>query len=241
MEHTAVTSLLSLEFQATCASFVLAFTISRNNKGVCSTCLFFGNFPDPRGLGGARTLRYAWLYPRQSQASLGGYYGGNPRTSPKKSPTFFRKISVSKFLVYLGKTGARHEQLRYGSAYASGIWHPPHHLTPKSLMNAKFLAEVYQSRIREHGNRVKKTRARTHKASMGHTVDLRLPISYIHKYYYDKVLTYYMGSEAQTTYRLSSPPCGSSTASNSAMGGCRLPASRPGWWRTPRRWRRHRP
>ena len=27
-----------------------------------------------------------------------------------------------------------------------------------------------------------------------------------------------MGSKAQTTYRLSSPPCGSSSASNSAMG-----------------------
>ena len=75
---------------------------------------------------------------------------------------------------------------------------------PKSLMNAKFLAEIYQSRIREHGKRVKKTRARTHKASMGHTVDLQLPMSYIYKYYYDKVLTHYMGSEAQTTYRLSS-------------------------------------
>ena len=85
---------------------------------------------------------------------------------------------------------------------------PPHHLTPKSLMNAKFLAEVYQSRIQEHGNRVKKTRARTRKASMGHTVNLQLPISYIHKYYYNKVLTYYKGSEAQTTYRLSSPLAG---------------------------------
>ena len=40
---------------------------------------------------------------------------------------------------------------------------------------------------------------------MGHTVDLQLPMSYIYKYYYDKVLTHYMGSEAQTTYRLSSP------------------------------------
>src|SRR6185503_9626110 len=106
-----------------------------------------------------------------------------------------------------------------GAAYASGIRHPPHHLTPKSLMNAKFLAEVYQSLIREHGKRVKKTRARTHKSSMGHTVDLQLPMSYIYKYYYEKVLTYYMGSEAQTTNRLSSPPCGSSAASNSAMGG----------------------
>ena len=43
---------------------------------------------------------------------------------------------------------------------------------------------------------------------MGHTVDLQLPIPYIHKYYYDKVLTYYMGSEAQTTYRLPSPLAG---------------------------------
>ena len=59
-----------------------------------------------------------------------------------------------------------------GAAYASGIRHPPHHPTPKSLVNAKFLAEVYQSRIREHGNKVKKTKARTHKASMGHTIDL---------------------------------------------------------------------
>ena len=83
LEHTAATSLLSLEFRAICTSFVLAFSISRNNKGVCFTCLFFGNLPDPRGLGRARTLRYAWLYPRQSHASLGGYYGGNPRMSPK--------------------------------------------------------------------------------------------------------------------------------------------------------------
>ena len=142
----------------------------------------FGNFPDPRGLGGAQTLRYAWLYPRQSQASLGGYYGANPRTSQKKSPTFFRKISVSKFLVYLGKMDVRYKQLRYKAGKSWGRLRlrdtaPPHHLTHKSLMNAKFLTEVYLSRIREHGNRVKKTRARTHKASMGHTVDLQLPIS----------------------------------------------------------------
>ena len=96
LEHTAARSLLSLEFQAICTSFVLVFTISQNNKGVCCTCLFFGNFPDPQGLGRARTLRYTWLYPRQSQASLGGYYGGNPRTSPK-TPPFFEKISYIRF------------------------------------------------------------------------------------------------------------------------------------------------
>ena len=94
LEHTTATSLLSLEFRDICTSIVLAFTISRNNKGVCFTCLFFGNFLDPRGLGSARTQRYAWLYPRQSRASLGGYYGGDPRTSPKIA-NVFRNISVS--------------------------------------------------------------------------------------------------------------------------------------------------
>ena len=97
LEHTAATSLLSLEFQAICTLFVLVFMIFRNNKGVCFTCLFFGNLPDPRGLRCARTLRYAWLYPRQSQASLGGYYGGNPRTSPKNFQCFFEKFPYLSF------------------------------------------------------------------------------------------------------------------------------------------------
>ena len=111
-------ALLSLEFQAICASFVLAFTISRNNKGVRFTYLFFGNFPDPRGLGRARTLRYARLYPRQSRAPLGGYYGGNPRTSPKKSPMFFRNISVSTLsFSYPWKKRTRGES-NYGTGLA---------------------------------------------------------------------------------------------------------------------------
>ena len=68
-------------------------------------CLFiFGNLPDPRGLRCARTLRYAWLYPRQSQASPGGYYGGEPPNVPK-NPNVFSKYFhlVSKLLVYLEK------------------------------------------------------------------------------------------------------------------------------------------
>ena len=102
----------------------------RNNKGVCFTCLFFVNLPDPRGLGCARTLRYAWLYPRQSQASLRGYNGDNPRTSPKNRQCFFRKISVSKFLVYLGKTDARHKKLRYEAGRVVGPPTPPGYGTP---------------------------------------------------------------------------------------------------------------
>jgi len=53
---------------------------------------------------------------------------------------------------------------------------------PTSLMNAKFLAEVYLSRIREHRSRVKKTMARIHKASMGHTVNLTITNFFIHKF-----------------------------------------------------------
>ena len=44
LEHTTATSLLSLEFRAICTSFVLAFSISRNNKEVRFTCLFLGTF-----------------------------------------------------------------------------------------------------------------------------------------------------------------------------------------------------
>ena len=127
LEHTTATSFLPLTFQAISILFVIAFSISQNNKEVCSACLFFGNPPDPRGLGRAQTLRYAWLYPWQSQASLGGYYGGTPER-PQKLPTFFRPSR--------------------GTAYASGIRHPPHHPTPTLLMNANFLADVYLSRVR---------------------------------------------------------------------------------------------
>ena len=137
----------------------------------------FGNLPDPRGLGCARTLRYAWLYPRQSQASLEGYYGANTRTSQKIANVFSKNFRlVSKLLVHLEKTDARHKQLRYGAGRVVGPPTPlgygtPHHPTPTLLMNAKFLAEVYLSCVREHGSRVKKTKARIHKNSMGHTVD----------------------------------------------------------------------
>ena len=44
LEHTTATSLLSLEFRAICTSFVLAFSIFRNNKEVRFTCLFLGTF-----------------------------------------------------------------------------------------------------------------------------------------------------------------------------------------------------
>ena len=91
----------------------------------------FGNFPNPRGLGCARTLRYAWLYPRQSQASLGGYYGGNPRTSPKIANVFSKYFSLApKLLVSLEETNARRKQLRYGAGRVVGPPTPPGYGTP---------------------------------------------------------------------------------------------------------------
>ena len=58
---------------------------------------------------------------------------------------------------------ARRKTLQSGAGRATGLPMPPgygiptHHPMPKSHMNAKFLAEVYLSRIREHENVVKKT------------------------------------------------------------------------------------
>ena len=51
---------------------------------------------------------------------------------------------------------ARRKRLRYGAGRAAGPPTPPgygistHHPTPKLLMKAKFLAEIYLSHIREH-------------------------------------------------------------------------------------------
>ena len=61
---------------------------------------------------------------------------------------------------------ARRKRLRYGAGRAAGPPTPPeygistHHPTPKLLMNAKFLVEIYLSHIRKHKNLVTKT-ART--------------------------------------------------------------------------------
>ena len=49
----------------------------------------------------------------------GATTGGTPER-PQKSPMFFQKISVSKFLVHLEKTDARHKELRYGASRVVG-------------------------------------------------------------------------------------------------------------------------
>ena len=106
-----------------------------------------------------------------------GLLRGEPPNVPKNRQCFFKKFPSLCFS-YIWK-----KRMRGISNYGTGpaeSWGrlrlrdtaPPSPPTPMSLMNAKSLAEDYQSRIREHGSRVKKTKARTHKASMGHTVDL---------------------------------------------------------------------
>ena len=106
-----------------------------------------------------------------------GLLQGEPPNVPKSRQRFFEKFPSLSFSCTWKKRTRGISNYGTGPAESWGRLRlrdtaPPHHPTPKSLMNAKFLAEVYQSRIREHGNRVKKTRARTHKDSMGHTVDL---------------------------------------------------------------------
>ena len=57
---------------------------------------------------------------------------------------------------------ARRKQLRHGAGRATGPPTPSgygistHHPTPMSLINAKFLTEIYLSQIREHENLVTK-------------------------------------------------------------------------------------
>ena len=144
--------------------------------------LYLFIFWEPSGPSGARTrtnTKVRLALPLAKPSLPRGLLRGEPPNVHKKSPIFFRKISVSKFLVYLEKMDARHEQIRYRADRAVGPPTPPgygiptHLPTPRSFMNANFLAETYLKHIREHGNKVEKTRARTHKASMGHTVDIQ--------------------------------------------------------------------
>ena len=94
-------SLLSLEFRAICTSFVLAFSISRNNKEVRFTCLFLGTFQTPGS--GHRQMARARMHmntevrlalPSAKPSLPRGLLRGNPRTSPK-IVNVFRNISVS--------------------------------------------------------------------------------------------------------------------------------------------------
>ena len=89
LEHTAATSLLSLEFRAICTSFVLAFSISRNNKGVCFTCF---NFWEPSGPSGVRmrtNTEVRLALPSAKPSLPRGLLRGEPPNVPKNHQCFF--------------------------------------------------------------------------------------------------------------------------------------------------------
>ena len=89
LEYTIATSLLSLEFQAICTSFVLAFTISRNNKGVCFTCLFFGELSGPSRARKRTNTEVRLALPSAKPSLPRGLLRGEPPNVPKKLPMFF--------------------------------------------------------------------------------------------------------------------------------------------------------
>ena len=108
-----------------------------------------------------------------------GLLRGGPPNVPKNANFFFSKNFLIQVSRILRKVDAKHKRLRNGIGRAVGLSTPPgygiptHLPTPKPFVNANFLAKTYLRSIRGHGSKVEKTRARTHKASMGHTVDIQ--------------------------------------------------------------------
>src|SRR6185503_10431919 len=95
--------------------------------------LYLFIFWEPSGPSGARMRMNTEVHlalPSAKPSLPQGLLRGEPPNVPKKSPKFFRKIPVSKFLVYLGKTDARHKQLRYGAGRVAEPPTPPGYGTP---------------------------------------------------------------------------------------------------------------
>ena len=86
-----------------------------------------------------------------------GLLRGELPNVPKNANIFSKnfRIQVSRIL---RKVDARHKRLRNGIGRATGQPTPPgygiptHLPTPKSFVNANFLAENYLRHIREHGS-----------------------------------------------------------------------------------------
>src|SRR6185312_16768535 len=127
--------------------------------------LYLFIFWEPSGPSGARMRTNTEVHlalPSAKPSLPRGLLRGEPPNVPKNRQRFFEKFPFLSFS-YTWKNGreayattVRGRPIR-GTAYASGIWHPPHHPTPKSFMDAKLLAEVYPSHMREHENLVTKT------------------------------------------------------------------------------------
>ena len=130
MEHTAATSLLSLEFQAICTSFVLEFTIFRNNKGVRFTYLFFWELSRPSGARMRTNTEVRLVLPSAKPSLPRELLRGEPPNVPKNHQRFFEKFPSLSFSYIWKKTDARHKQLRYGAGRVVGPPTPPGYGTP---------------------------------------------------------------------------------------------------------------
>ena len=95
LEHTAATLLLPLEFRPICTSFVLAFSIFRNNKEVRFTCLFFSEPSEPSKARMRTNTEVRLVLPSAKPSLPRGLLRGEPPNVPKKLPMFFRNISIS--------------------------------------------------------------------------------------------------------------------------------------------------
>ena len=142
-------------------------------------CLFiFWELFGPSGVRIRTNTEVRLALPSAKPSLPRGLLRGKPPNVPKNRQCFFEKNFVSKFLVYLERADARRKRLGNGIGRAVGPPTPPgysiptHLPTPRPFVNANFLVETYLRRIREHGSKVEKMRARTRKASIGHTVDL---------------------------------------------------------------------
>src|SRR6185503_1119338 len=153
LEYTTATSFLPLAFQAISILFVIAFSISRNNKEAHYTYHFLGTFPTLEGSGAHEHRGTLGFTLGKAEPPSGATTGGTPER-PQKVASFFRNISVS----ILSFSYPWKKRTRGVSNYGTGLaesWGrlrlrdmaPPHHPTPTLLMNANFLADVYLSRI----------------------------------------------------------------------------------------------
>ena len=151
--------------------------------------LYLFIFWEPSGPSGARMRTNTEVHlalPSAKPSLPRGRLRGGPQNIPINRQRFFEKfLSLSFSYTWKKRTrGIRN----YGTGPAES-WgrlrlldtappSPPHaYVAYEREIPRRSLSKS----IREHKNRVKKTRARTHKALMGHTVDLTKMNFYIHR------------------------------------------------------------
>ena len=137
-------------------------------------------FWEPSGPSGARmctNTEVGSALPSAKPSLPRGLLKGGTLKRPQKRQCFFKKKFHIQASRTLRKVDARHKRLWNGIGRAErpprppGYGIPTHLPTPKLFMNLNFLAEAYLRRTREHGIKVKKTRARMHKAPSCRTVN----------------------------------------------------------------------